>query len=86
MALVRIQFTRLENKTLQIVGFEGFCNVNNFESIQGKSAIALNLNTLEKFESILILNGKTFTFSPFFYNSECTLVRYFIRFVGFSQD
>jgi hypothetical protein len=63
---VRILLSRLENKTLQIVGFEGFFNVNNFESIQGKSAIALNLDTLEKFESILILNGKPSHFHHFF--------------------
>lgn len=37
---------RLKIKPLQIVGFEGVLNVNNFISIRSKSGTILNFNRL----------------------------------------
>jgi len=40
--------SRLKNITLQIVGFEGFFNLNNIAPFSLKSITTLNLNTLQE--------------------------------------
>lgn len=43
-----VRLSRLKNETLQIIGFEGFFNLNNIASIQSKSITTFIFNMLQE--------------------------------------